>query len=164
MSFNIRKINAEEIEFLIPVLKSVIEKLSYYNDIARQNELEKYNSTELSYKISQDPESVLIAEENNKIIGFCLSRLDDMLLWIEWFGVIETSRKQGIARKLVEYLESTATKRNAHKVWCDCRTENIKSINLLSSSGYQPICTLKNHWYHQDFILWQKEISNNAIK
>jgi ribosomal protein S18 acetylase RimI-like enzyme len=157
VDFIIRRVNKSETEQLANILKDLIARLSYYNEDARASEIRKYGAGELLVKIKDDPDSVLVAIQKEQIVGFCLSRFDDMLLWIEWFGVVETERKKGIARSLVKFLESTASTRNAHKVWCDCRTENIKSINLLSSSGYTPICSIKNHWYGQDFILWQKE-------
>lgn len=158
MPVKIKRLNKSQVRLLVPILKEVIEKLSYYNEEARSHELTKYNANELLKKIEEDPDSVLIAQEANKIVGFCLSHIDDMLIWLEWFGVVESAREKGIARKLVENLEATVKKRHAHKIWCDCRTVNTKSINLLSSAGYLPICTLNNHWYGQDFILWQKEI------
>lgn len=151
--------NKAEIHDLAIALKKIINSLSYYNDDAKKNEINKYTEQELTNKIEQDPDSVIIAKSEEEILGFCLSRQDDRLIWLEWFGVIEKARRQGVARKLVQYLENTIRNRNAHKIWCDCRTENLKSVNLLSSSGYTPICTLKNHWYGQDFILWQKEIA-----
>jgi len=154
----IERLGQEDIQELNSVFKSIIENLSYYNDAAKRNELGKYTEEELKNKIAQDPDSVFIAKENNKIVGFCFSKQDDMLIWLEWFGVIESARKKGIGKSLIKYLESSIKNRNAHKIWCDCRTGNIKSISILSSSGYLPICTVTNHWYGQDFILWQKEI------
>ena len=159
MSVIIHSANKSQIDSLISLFKKVISPLPYYNEIAKKYELGKYNFDELNKKIDSDPESVIIAEEDNNIVGFCFSRLDDMTIWLEWFGVNEKARGNGIAKKIVLYLETTAKKRDAHKIWCDCRTENMKSINLLSTCGYTPICTLKNHWYKQDFILWQKEIT-----
>lgn len=159
MAINIRRASEGDLNVLHDIFKKLVNSLAYYNDQAKQNEIKKYSVEELKHKINEDPDSVLVAEEDRNILGFCFSRLDDMLIWIEWFGVVEPARKKGVARSLVAHLESTANGRNAHKVWCDCRTENMKSINLLSTSGYQPICTVKKHWYGQDFILWQKEIS-----
>jgi ribosomal protein S18 acetylase RimI-like enzyme len=147
-----------DIEPLSLVFNQVITALPYYTDTAKEHELNKYTVSELFKKLENDPGSVIIAEDNSKIVGFCLNRLDDMLIWLEWFGVSEVTRGRGIGKNIIQYLESTAVTRGAHKIWCDCRTENRKSINLLSAVGYTPICTLKNHWYKQDFILWQKEL------
>ncbi len=159
MPVNIHNATTDQAGSLFLILKDVIEPLPYYNEIAKQHELTKYSAKELCKKIEEDPYSVLVAEEDDRIVGFCLSRLDDMTIWLEWFGISEQARGKGLSRLIVQQLEQTAKARNAHKIWCDCRTENKKTINLLSSSGYTPICTLRNHWYKQDFILWQKEIA-----
>jgi hypothetical protein len=29
--------------------------------------------------------------------------------------------------------------------------------------GFQPQCTLRNHWYGQDFILWEKPVPAMAV-
>jgi ribosomal protein S18 acetylase RimI-like enzyme len=148
----------QDISGIARLFKSVVEKLDYYSDKAIKNELSKYTELELGQKQKDDPYSIIVAkDEAHDIVGFCFSRMDDTLVWLEWFGVSEKARQKGIARQLVSYLEGTLEAREAHKVWCDCRTSNLKSANLLSSSGYLPICTVKNHWYGQDFILWQKE-------
>lgn len=158
MSLKIVNANKNHIESITSLFEEVITDLPYYNDFAKHHEANKYNKDALVKKIDEDPLSVIIALENNKIVGFCFSRFDDMVIWLEWFGVCKSNRKMGIAQKIVSYLESTVKIRDAHKIWCDCRTENVKSINLLSKCGYLPICTITNHWYRQDFILWQKEI------
>ena len=148
----------QDIPRIAKLFRSVVEKLDYYSPKAIKNELIKYTEGELAKKQKDDPYSIILAkDEADEIVGFCFSRMDDSLVWLEWFGVSEKARHKGIARGLVRYLENTLKARDAHKVWCDCRTSNLKSANLLSSSGYLPLCTVKNHWYGQDFILWQKE-------
>lgn len=154
----IQKVDGNDIPQLEAVFSTIIQDLSYYNENAIQNELKKYTAVELRKKVQEDPDSILIAKENGTIVGFCFSRQDDMLIWLEWFGVVPSGRRKGIGKRLIESLERTVKGRNAHKIWCDCRTENVKSINLLSGAGYSQICTLLNHWYGQDFILLQKEI------
>ena len=140
------------------LVRDVIDSLPYYNQIAKKNELLKYTASELLKKTAEDSHSVIVAMKNKEVVGFCLNRIDDCLIWLEWFGVREDMRRKGLGRKLIEHLESTAKIRNAHKVWCDCRTENIKSVNFFITSNYLPVCTLKNHWYGQDFIIWEKTL------
>ncbi len=158
MPITIHNASKNQVESLVSKFREIISPLTYYNETAKEHELSKYTIDELYKKIETDPESVIVAEDDGSILGFCFSRIDDMTIWLEWFGVCEVARGKGIAKKIVGYLEETAGKRDAHKIWCDCRTENMKSINLLSTCGYTPVCTLKNHWYKQDFIIWQKEI------
>ena len=55
-------------------------------------------------------------------------------------------------------LEKSVKDRKSHKIWCDSRTDNVQSITLFKSLGYQLLTTIPNHWYGQDFVLLQKEM------
>lgn len=160
MIYKIQRAEMLQIEDVCRVFNTVVTALPYYNEMAIKNELFKYKPTDIASKIESDPDSVLVACEDDKILGFCFNRVDDMTIWIEWFGVVEGCRRSGIAKGILEYLETTSKSRNVHKIWCDCRTENLKTIKLLSVCGFTPLCTVKNHWYKQDFILWEKEINH----
>lgn len=107
-------------------------------------------------KISDDNLSVILATAGNNIIGFCLSRFDDYVIWLEWFGVTQDHRGKNITGLLLAELEKTLVPRQSHKIWCDCRTENKASIQILTNQGYKQLVTILNHWYGQDFILWEK--------
>jgi ribosomal protein S18 acetylase RimI-like enzyme len=136
-------------------VESAISSLTYYNDRAKREELAKYSEAELRNMSEADVNSVLLARIDGKVAGFCLSRYDDGLIWLSWFGVIEEYRKRGIGRALLEGLERTLLERNAHKIWCDTRTENVRSQHVLEHAGFNRIVSLVNHWYGQDFILWE---------
>lgn len=145
----------------IPVaalFKKIVSKLHYYNLQARRNEIQKYTARSLREKIAEDRHSVLVAYDNSQLVGFCFSRLDDYTVWLEWFGVSPECRRTGIGRALLAALERSLRQRKAHKIWCDCRTSNFKSKNILSSSGFKIIGIVRRHWYKQDFILWHKII------
>jgi len=144
---------------LSTAIRDVIQGIPYYNDIAKSSEIKKFSESSLINKIHDDKYSVIVVRENKKIVGFCLSRFDDFLIWLEWFGVLKDQRGNRISKLLLEELEKTTRLRGCHKIWCDCRTTNEASKHILSAFGYKQITTITNHWYGQDFILWQKEIS-----
>ena len=139
-------------------IAGVIAGIPYYNALAKRNETSRYSSAALVLKIQEDPYSVIVACDGDRIAGFCLSRFDDYTIWLEWFGVTDNYRGLGLTKKLLLQLEATVAKRDCHKIWCDCRTSNEAAIHLLGAAGYSQIATLNNHWYQQDFILWEKYI------
>ncbi len=155
-AIEVRYATIEDCETLSNIIATVIQNIPYYNDLARKNEILKFQLKDLQVKISEDKYSVILATADNKIAGFCLSRFDDYLIWLEWFGVLENYRGNGIANLLLKELDKTVLPRKSHKIWCDCRTVNEASIHILSFHGYTQMITIQNHWYKQDFIIWEK--------
>ncbi|MEO5684330.1 MAG: GNAT family N-acetyltransferase [Chitinophagaceae bacterium] len=143
---------------LAKTIEEVITHIPYYNDLAKHNETARYNAAALAAKIKDDKHAVIIAETDTEIAGFCLSRFDDYTIWLEWFGVVDNYRGIGLTAQLLQKMEETVAERGCHKIWCDCRTSNQAAVHLLGKAAYTQITTIKNHWYNQDFILWEKYI------
>jgi GNAT superfamily N-acetyltransferase len=43
----------------------------------------------------------MVAEDSSGIIGFVFNRFDDYLIWIEWFGVDQDARREGVGSALI---------------------------------------------------------------
>jgi ribosomal protein S18 acetylase RimI-like enzyme len=134
----------------------VLASLPYYNERAKQSELTKYNALGLRALAADDAESVLVAKVGDDVVGFCISRKDEGLIWMCWIGVESGHRRRGIASNLLKALTARANRVGAHKIWCDCRTNNEASRRMLMMNAYKEICIIPNHWHGQDYILWQK--------
>jgi RimJ/RimL family protein N-acetyltransferase len=152
-NIKIRFATINDCDELSNVVTTVIQNIPYYNDLSKKYEISKFQSDNLKDKIAEDIFSIILSIVDNKIVGFCLSRFDDYLVWLEWFGILKEYRGKGISKLLLTELDKTILPRKCHKVWCDCRTENTASIYILTSNGYNQLVTIPNHWYKQDFIL-----------
>src|SRR6266404_3727292 len=140
------------------LIRQLISTLSYYNDRARREESLKYVPAKLRAMTREDRDSVLLARYDKRTVGFCLSRYDDGVIWLSWFGVLQDWRGHGVGAKLLKALEKTVIARKCHKIWCDTRVSNHISQLALRQAGYTRIAKLRYHWYGQDFYLWQKLI------
>jgi ribosomal protein S18 acetylase RimI-like enzyme len=149
----------KEAEDLSVMFKQIVICLPYYNEIAKKSEIAKYSPQLLRASESETPNSVLVARYGRKLVGFCFNKDDDGIVWLAWFGVHPSYRRQGVGIALLQKLEEIARNRSSHKIWCDCRTENEASKTALSNYGYVEVCTIRNHWYGQDFILWEKLVA-----
>jgi ribosomal protein S18 acetylase RimI-like enzyme len=138
------------------LIEQIITSLEYYNERAKTSEINKYRPHCLIELMREFPDAVLIADDNGKCVGFCVSDYDDGVIWLAWFGVAATYRRQGIGRALLAALEERARNRGIHKIWCDCRTTNRASQQVLADTGFTVICEVKNHWYGQDFLLLEQ--------
>lgn len=159
IQLTVDRMQLQEAESLAKLFVQVVEPLPYYNAVAKASELAKYLPTSLQSSLTKDPDSVLVAKTAGRVVGFCFSHNDDGVVWLSWFGVHPEYRGMGIGSALLSKLEETVRGGRSHKIWCDCRTENEASKDALSKHGYLPLCTVKNHWYGQDFILWEKLVS-----
>lgn len=146
---------AHELDALATLMRDTIEPLAYYNERARRAELAKYAADALRALVAGDPQAVLVARDGTGLVGFCISRFDDGTIWLSWFGTAAHARGRGIGAALLAALGETLPARHAHKVWCDSRVDNVESRSVLERAGFQRIATLTNHWYNQDYFLWE---------
>jgi ribosomal protein S18 acetylase RimI-like enzyme len=149
---------SDEPEQLSDLFRTVLRGLPYYNERAKASESAKYTADRLRQSASSDRGSVLVAHVDGKLGGFIISNLDDETIWLSWFGVDAAFRERGVGSALLLALDSRARSLGAHKIWCDSRTENLESKIALNKHGFQQICTIPDHWYRQDFILWEKRV------
>lgn len=140
----------------------VLAELPYYNEKAKRSEGAKYTAERLREAIRSRPDAVLVARSEGEIVGFCFSNEDDGVIWLSWFGVHPTARLHGAGTTILRALEDRAISSGFRKIWCDCRTTNTGSKVTLTSFGFEPLCTIRNHWYGQDFILWEKLLASPA--
>lgn len=150
---------SEEADRLSQFFGRVVVSLPYYNRRAKTGELAKYSADRLRTATSADPGSVLVAKVGHELAGFCFSHEDDETTWLAWFGVHPDHRRRGIGAALLRAVEQMTIEQGRHKIWCDSRTDNEASKLALAGHGYVQLCTIKKHWYEQDFILWEKLVN-----
>jgi RimJ/RimL family protein N-acetyltransferase len=136
----------------------IVLSLPFYNEAAKRSEISKYGARRLQQMIAADADSVQVAMVNTRVVGFCFSNIDDGLIWLSWFAVVPEYHRRGIGTSLLSALDERAKRAGAHKIWCDCRPNNIASRATLADFGYREVCTLVNHWYGQDFLLWERSV------
>ena len=154
MKINIAKL--KDIPALSEIYTNIIKINPYYSQWAKKSELKRFNPKSIGEDMANKDNLYILMKDKNKIIGASNGYYEAGLFWIDWLVVNYNYRRKGLALKLIRYFENKLNKENIHKVWCDSRTTNIESESLLTKLGYKKLVTIKNHWYKQDFILWQK--------
>lgn len=153
--FTVGPATDQDIDALATLMRETIAAIPYYNDTAKAAEFAKYTVDRLRARLDGDPHALLVARDDAVLIGFCVSRFDDATIWLDWFGTAARARKRGVGAALLNALAATLPSRNAHKIWCDSRTDNVESAAALERAGFRRIATLSNHWHHQDYFLWE---------
>ena len=136
-------------------MRATIQPLAIYNERAIRAELAKYTPETLRALDARDKHALIVARDDVGLTGFCVSRFDDGTVWLSWFGTATRARDRGVGAALLAALAGTLRARDAHKIWCDSRVDNVESKSVLERAGYRRITTLVNHWYGQDYFLWE---------
>lgn len=148
-------LETSQAEAVSELIANTVRPLEYYNARAKAEEIAKYTAAKLVEMSQEDPDSVLVACAGPRPVGFCLSKYDDGLIWLAWFGVDAGFRGVGLGSELLHALAKTLEARRAHKIWCDTRTENYRSQHVLEKFGFKKVAHLRNHWYGHDFFIWE---------
>jgi ribosomal-protein-alanine acetyltransferase len=118
MNLNIRKAEIEDIKSVFEIQEK--QHLSYWS-------IEDYNS-----EIDNNDAVFLVAESQDKIVGFILARLIATFKVCEIvnFAVVEKYQKQGIGELVLTELLSVLITSNYKKIELEVREQNLKAINF----------------------------------
>ena len=135
---------------------------------------EHYSNSFFMELLLDSPETFVVAENNNKIIGYIMCRIEygfsvlkKMSLarkgHVVSFAVLEEYRGKGIGKKLVDQSIEGMKIRKCNESYLEVRTDNIPAIKLYESLGFDRIATLNT--YYKDgrnaFLMSAKLNRNN---
>jgi ribosomal protein S18 acetylase RimI-like enzyme len=89
-----------------------------------------------------DEETCLVAEDDEKIIGFALGCMMDKPRsawrygWLEWLGVAPCYKRHGIARRLLNHLTQLFIDREARIMLVDTDEDNADALAFLRDTGF----------------------------
>ena len=75
-------------------------------------------------------EQALIAYENNQPIGMVRFKLNKSILYFYRLSVIPQKQGKGVAKNMLEYLETYGKKQGANEIQCKVRATVSKNISL----------------------------------
>lgn len=100
---------------------------------------------------------LIVYEENNNIIGFCIYDIIYERCEIEYIGVLKEYRKNKIASKILEYLIDNLDE-NIKNITLEVSVKNEGAINLYLKYGFQKKAIRKNYYKNIDAYLMLKEV------
>ena len=108
----------------------------------------------------------LVAQEGQTLLGYvgsqtCLDETDMMNI-----AVSPASRRQGVARALIEALVSALRERGSKQLTLEVRASNYPAIALYGSRGFRGVGRRKNYYEHpkEDAIIMTKEFEHHGTE
>lgn len=137
----IRKAEIQDLEKIVSAEKAIFPK-------------DPWSSKEYAYEIENNPFSaVYLLENENRVIGL----LD---LWITFeqaqisnIGILPQFRKQGMARRLMDFVIQTAKQNSCENISLEVRVSNTPAIALYESYGFIRVST-RRHYYEDGEDAW----------
>ncbi|MGA2079386.1 MAG: GNAT family N-acetyltransferase [Holophaga sp.] len=101
-----------------------------------------WDEYELAVHFASDSETCLVAELDERVVGFALGTLLEKRgsAWtygyLLWLGVDETMKRQGVAARLFERITELFIKLGARMIMVDTDAENEAALNFFRSQGF----------------------------
>ncbi len=109
--------------------------------------------------LAEFPETFLVAEVNQKVVGYIMCRMEYGFSQIKRLGlarkghivsvaVMEEHRRKGIASKLMQLAQDAMRKKSGNEVYLEVRVSNDAAVHLYEELGYK--VTGKLEAYYRD--------------
>ena len=101
-----------------------------------------WDEHELVALFDNEEETCLVAESNDRIVGFALGRIMDKPRsawtygWLEWLGVDPRLKRSGIASRLVNQLTGLFIERDARIMLVDTDATNHNALAFFRKNGF----------------------------
>ena len=140
-------------------------------DLAAVEEIEKRSFTEpwskLNFQQSLfDPACLfLVAEEEEKIIGYAIAWVVLDELHIGNLAVHPQRRNRGIGRRLLASLIGYGVEKGCRMATLELRESNQIALNLYLKEGFRPVALRKGYYQHpkEDALVMIKEIGDGMV-
>ena len=164
-----RKIGEINIRFAVP--KDISEIIA----INLKTLPEHYSHSFFIELLIDSPETFLVAELNNKIIGYIMCRTEHGFSTVKKmrfakkghivsFAVLDNHRRKGIGKCLLEEAIRGMQSRKCSEAYLEVRTNNNAAIELYKNLGFESSVILNNYYKDgENALLMCKKIQENII-
>ena len=99
-------------------------------------------------ELAEVPQSreVVVLEQSDQIIGYASLRFVGREGDINTIAIARGHQRQGLGKKLLNWLEETAVSHGVRELFLDVRTDNEPAINLYKAAGFVRIDIRRNYY------------------
>jgi ribosomal-protein-alanine N-acetyltransferase len=88
----------------------------------------------------------MVAEQNDRIVGFMIYELHKSMLRILNFAVSPDARRSGIGRQMVQRLIDKLSQQRRREIVLEVRETNVPAQLFFSNNGFRAVTVLRKHY------------------
>ncbi len=165
-------INSKENSF-VEIARMQLQDINPVLDLLSETNLEVWKYNDFSEEILRPHSLTMIGKMNEKIVGFCLSRLimsiehnsrssENLKTECEIYNIAvkKEYQNQGIGNKLLNHLVILTKEYNNQAIWLEVRSSNRKAIDFYQKNNFKQIYERKNFYKNpsENAIVMKKDI------
>jgi [ribosomal protein S18]-alanine N-acetyltransferase len=106
-----------------------------------------YSRAQLRFYIEHPEAASCVAEGPEGIVGFVVGRVDrERVAHVVTLDVVESSRRQGVGRRLLETLQDDFASRCAVGVVLEVAVANVEAVEFYRRLNYEKNCRLQDYY------------------
>lgn len=99
------------------------------------------------------------ADRDGVVVGSIMGKYAAGVLYVDDLIVAKSERGKGIGKMLMSKAEEFGKENGAHKTYLITKKEgNVAARKLYDNLGYLITGEFKNHYYHFDFVIYEKPL------
>jgi ribosomal protein S18 acetylase RimI-like enzyme len=105
-----------------------------------------YSRAEMRVYLNAPGADCVVAENDEGIVGFCITARGKTKAYVVTIDVLEAARKQGIGSALIADAEKRLAAKGVREVALDTATDNVSAIAFWQKHGYRKIGIRKGYY------------------
>lgn len=143
---------------MIKLRKAQLRDLDKITEIRRISLPDPWSKDLFLKTYNQYPESFIVAEENNEIVGHAVGKIENNSARIISLIVDPKCREKGTGTALVESLIEQFKEKNVKEVCLNVRTWNEEASVFYKNLGFKVVKTTEKHYPNGDDAYFMKKI------
>lgn len=154
-----RAVQHNELGLIHARLMEAIDTTADYTPQFRAYEKARLSPRYLANLYAVDPDYIRVLLYKNEIIGFMISGPEYGTLWLYWSYIFPEHRRASLSLSYVPLYLDFWDNGRFHKIATYTLTDNKIAVALMKRFKFDLTCTLKNHLFGQDFLLWEHPLT-----
>ena len=143
---------------MVKLRKIQLRDLDRVTEIRRVSLPDPWSKDLFLKTINQYPESFIVAEEDNEVVGYAVGKIQNNSARIISLAVDPQRREKGTGTALVKYLTEQFKEKGVKEICLNVRTWNEKAMIFYKNLGFEIVKTIEKHYPNGDDAYSMKKV------